>query len=154
MIKVNVVSNNNLWKRYLKRPADHINRNIKKLNKKNKLYKKKILICTILLSGNREIKKLNKQFRNKNKSTDVLSFPFYEKREMKLKLKKKKEIYLGDIIISINKIKNKKDKKNIEEKLKKLFIHGLTHLLGYRHEKDKEFYVMNKVEKTFYNYMK
>ena len=34
MIKVNVVSNNNLWKRYLKRPADHINRNIKKLNKR------------------------------------------------------------------------------------------------------------------------
>jgi probable rRNA maturation factor len=49
---------------------------IKKLNKK-KNFLKKNFFCTLLLSGNKEIKKLNKKFRKKNKSTDVLSFPFH-----------------------------------------------------------------------------
>ena len=64
-----------------------------------------------MLSENNEIKKLNKKFRKKNKTTDVLSFPFYNKKLIN-KLKKKKEIYLGDIIINFNKIKNKKNKES------------------------------------------
>ena len=58
----------------------------------------------MLLSGNKEIKKINKKFRKKNKITDVLSFPFYEKREIKKFLKKKNSFYLGDIIINLDKI--------------------------------------------------
>ena len=58
-----------------------------------------------MLSNNKEIKFLNKKFRKKNKGTDVLSFPFYTKQELKKKLRKEKEIYLGDIIINLNKIK-------------------------------------------------
>ena len=60
-----------------------------------------------MLSGNKEIRHLNKKFRKKNKSTDVLSFPFYTKKELLKRFKKEKEVYLGDIIININKIKNK-----------------------------------------------
>ena len=41
-----------------------------------------------MLSGSKEIKKLNQKFRKKNKSTDVLSFPFYKKKELK-QIKKK-----------------------------------------------------------------
>ena len=41
----------------------------------------------------------------------LLSFPFHSKYDLKKKLKKEKEIYLGDIIINLNKIKNKKKKK-------------------------------------------
>ena len=41
-----------------------------------------------MLSGTSEIKRLNKQFRNKNKSTDILSFPFYEKNFKKSYFKK------------------------------------------------------------------
>ena len=48
------------------------------------------------------MKKLNKKFRNKNKSTDVLSFHFYSYKD--LKLLKTKNIYLGDIAISYDKI--------------------------------------------------
>ena len=44
------------------------------------MYRKKIFFCTLLLSGDFEIKKLNKKFRKKNRSTDVLSFPFYNKK--------------------------------------------------------------------------
>ena len=104
MIKVNVILNNIIWKKFLKNPHDFINTKIKLLNKKNKLYKKNILICSLLLSGTKEIKKLNKKFRKKNRSTDVLSFPFYEKKQLRIQIKKEKEIYLGDIIINFPKV--------------------------------------------------
>ena len=104
MIKINVIVKNISWIKYLKDPNKFIDKNIKRLNKKNKSYKKNTLICSLLLSGSKEIKNLNKKFRNKNKSTDVLSFPFYEKRKLKIKIKNKREIYLGDIIINLTKI--------------------------------------------------
>ena len=90
MIKINVILNNINWKKYLKNPNSFIDKKILLINKKNKLYRKKILICTLLLSGTKEIKKLNKKFRNKNKSTDVLSFPFYEKKKLTNEIKKEK----------------------------------------------------------------
>ena len=104
----------------------------------------------MLLSGDYEIKKLNKKFRKKNKSTDVLSFPFYKKKQLKIKLKKEKEIYLGDIIINLNKIKAQEDKKKIQLELNKLWIHGLTHLFGHDHKKNKDFINMSKIEKNFF----
>ena len=152
MIKINVISNNIRWKKYIKNPNNFIDKKIKNLNKKNKLYKNNILICSLLLSGTKEIKKLNKKFRNKNVSTDILSFPFYEKKEMMKKLKQEKKIYLGDIIINLNKIKNKNNKFFFKDEFIKVLIHGLAHLLGYRHRKDNEFNEMKKLEKNFYNY--
>ena len=153
MIKVNVISNNILWKKYFKNAHSYIDNKIKKINLKNKSFQKKNLYLTILLSGNSQIKKLNKKFRNKNKSTDVLSFPFYNKNDLKLKLKKEKELYLGDIIINLNKIKNKKNKQKFEFELNKLWIHGLTHLFGYDHKKDRDFFNMSKIEKKFISYL-
>ena len=51
------------------------------------------------------MKYLNKKFRKKNKSTDVLSFPFYSVKE--LKKNKDKKIYLGDIAISYQFVKKR-----------------------------------------------
>ena len=76
MIKINTISNNETWKRYLKNPNSFIQNKINKLNKKFKKYKKNIIFCTLVLTGSNEIRKLNKKFRKKNKTTDVLSFPF------------------------------------------------------------------------------
>ena len=83
MIKINVVTNNVSWFRYIKSPNIYINRKIKKLNIKNKNFKKNIIFCTLLLSNNKEIKNLNKKFRKKNKTTDVLSFPFHNEKNLK-----------------------------------------------------------------------
>ena len=55
MIKVNVILNNINWKRYLKNPNRFIDKKIALLNKKNKLFKKNTLICSLLLSGAKEI---------------------------------------------------------------------------------------------------
>ena len=154
MIKVNVILNNISWKKYLKNPNNFIDERIELLNKKNKLYKKNTLICSLLLSGANEIKKLNKKFRKKNKSTDVLSFPFYEKNHLDKMMRKEKEIYLGDIIINLDKVKNKKNTVKFKEELNKLWIHGLVHLLGHDHKSNTEYFKMQKLENKFYYFIK
>ncbi|RPG94410.1 MAG: rRNA maturation RNase YbeY [Candidatus Pelagibacter sp. TMED263] len=153
MIKINVILNNIFWKKYLKNPHSFIDQKINLLNKRNKLYKKNTLICSLLLSGSEEIKKLNRKFRRKNKSTDILSFPFYKKNQLDIKIKKEKEIYLGDIILNLSKVKNKNNKTKFKEELNKLWIHGLVHLFGHKHKKDKDFNIMNKIEKKYLEYI-
>ena len=151
MIKFNVITNNIKWFRYIKKPNDYLDRKLNKLKSKDKIFKKKRIFCTLLLSDDKEIKHLNKKFRKKNKTTDVLSFPFETKLELKKKLKKENEIYIGDIIINLNKIKNKKVLKKFKYEFDRLWIHGLVHLLGHDHKKDKDFLKMSKVEKKYFN---
>ena len=153
MIKINVITNNFNWYRFIKIPNNYIERKTKKLNFKNKNYKKNIIFCTLLLSNTKVIKKLNSKFRKKNKSTDVLSFPFYNKKNLKKKIKNEKEIYLGDIIINLNKIRSKKNMKNFKLEFDKLWIHGLVHLFGYDHKKEKDYRKMNQVEKNYLKYI-
>ena len=153
MIKINTISNNETWKRYLKKPNIFIENKIHKLNKNFKKYKKIKIYCTLVLTGSNEIRKLNKKFRKKNKTTDVLSFPFYTKQELKKKIKNDKEIYLGDIIVNLSKIKNKENKINFLSEFDKLWIHGLVHLFGYDHKKNSDFLIMSKIEKKFISYL-
>ena len=153
MIKINVISNNINWTKYLKDPNSFISKKVKLINNKNKLYEKNTLTCSLLLTETSEIKKLNKKFRNKNKSTDVLSFPFYKKDELKKKIRKEKEVYLGDIVINLKKIKNKNNKFYFINNLNKLWIHGLVHLFGHRHKKDKDYYNMKKIEDKYLEYI-
>ena len=137
MIKINVITNYVSWFRYIKNPSSYIDKKVKKLNYKNKNFKKKIIFCTLLLSGDKEVKKLNKKFRKKNITTDVLSFPFHNKNNLKNKIKKEKEIYLGDIIINFKKVDNKKNLIIFKSQFDKLWVHGLVHLFGYDHKKKK-----------------
>ncbi len=153
MIKINVITNNVSWFRFFKNPNNYIDRKIKNLNLRNKNFKKNMIFLTLLLSGNKEIRQLNKKFRKKNKSTDVLSFPFYTKKNLKNKLKKEKEIYLGDIIVNFNKI-NKANLKDFKLEFNKLWIHGLIHLFGHKHNKEKDFKKMLKVENDYLKYIK
>jgi probable rRNA maturation factor len=153
MIKINVITNNGCWFRFFKNPNNYIDRKIKNLNLRNKNFKKNMIFLTLLLSGNKEIRQLNKKFRKKNKSTDVLSFPFNTKKNLKNKLKKEKEIYLGDIIVNFNKI-SKANLKDFKLEFNKLWIHGLVHLFGHKHNKEKDFKKMLKVENDYLKYIK
>ena len=99
-------------------------------------------------------KKLSISIRNsekKNKSTDILSFPFQTKNELEKKLKLEKEIYLGDIIINLNKIKIKNIKTSFNEEFDRLWIHGLLHLFGFKHKSDKDFEKMDRMEKKYFD---
>ena len=146
MIKINVITNNIKWFHYIKNPNNYLERKLSKLNSKNKTFKKNNIFCTLLLSNNKEIQLLNKKFRKKNKPTDVLSFPFKEKLEMK------KEIYLGDIIISYD-FMNKPKNQNInlfKDKVIKTFIHGFLHLLNFDHIKLRDYKKMFKEEQKIF----
>ena len=150
MIKINVITNNNNWYSFIKNPVNYIARKIDRINKFETIFSKKKIYCTLLLSGNKEIKYLNNKFRKKNLSTDVLSFPFQPQKELYGLLKSEKEIYLGDIIINLNKIK-KKNLKNSKSEFDRLWIHGLLHLFGHDHKSEKDFLKMNLVEKKYLN---
>ena len=145
MTSVNVVLDHYLWKRKIKNPKIYIKKKLDKLNKLH-LFKKKPMNHTVLLTNNTKIKALNKKFRNKNKPTDVLSFPF------KNKINYKKNEYLGDIAISYEIINKRSKNSNFFKEFDKMWIHGYLHLLGHNHEKKKDFIKMKKLENLILNY--
>ena len=147
MIRANILIDNKNWKKYIKFPSLYINQKLEKTEERLNIFKRNNLNFTILLSGDREIKKLNNKFRKKNKTTDILSFPFHEKKDLeKLLKKKKKQIYLGDIIINLNKMISQIKDKNFLLSFDKIWVHGLAHLLGYRHKSNRDFSLMRKLE--------
>ena len=145
MIKVDVFIKNKNWKKKISNPQKYLNSRVKYLRNPISFLKNKKLNFSIQLAGNKEIKLLNKKFRKKSKSTDVLSFPYNKLNTLK-KLKKK-DIYLGDIILNYYKIK----KKNFKENFNKLWIHGFLHLVGHKHKKNNDYYKMNKLEKLIFS---
>ena len=149
MIKVSVFSEEKAWAKKLKNKELFFKKICKAFPKKYKFPNKKISF-SLLLSNNKKIKKLNKHFRNKNKSTDILSFRFNKK------IKILKNTYLGDIIISYNYLNKHKsqDLGSFKQKVIKIFIHGFLHLLGFNHVKNKDYFKMLREENFIYKHVK
>ncbi|MDA9596260.1 rRNA maturation RNase YbeY [Candidatus Pelagibacter sp.] len=145
MINIEVFSEEKAWSKKLKKKEIFFKKICSSFPKKYQFPNKKINL-TLLLSNNKCIRKLNKDFRNKNKSTDILSFPFNKK------IKISKETYIGDIIISFNFMDKPKSQnlKIFREKVVKTFIHGYLHLLGFDHIKNKEYKKMLNEEEKLY----
>jgi probable rRNA maturation factor len=145
MISIDVVSESSLWSKKIKKPYFFFNSLVKFFPKKYRFIKRKVSL-TILLSNNKNIKKLNKRFKNKNKSTDVLSFP----SEKKINIKKSP--YIGDIVVSYEFINKPKSLSVLEfkNKIAKIFIHSFLHLLGHDHIKLKDFKKMLIEEENIY----
>lgn len=102
-------------------------------------------ICLTFISDNK-MRSLNKDFRDIDKSTDVLSFP----------QKGPASNILGDIIISYETAKRHsiKYKKKLNDEVIHLIIHGLLHLLGYDHKKKKDGVIMRQKEEELLNKIK
>ena len=85
-----------------------------------------------------ESKKLNEKTFNKNKPTDVLSFPLYNDIEAINQLDQSMHEDMGDMFICRNVIKKNAEiyDKDFVEELQYIVIHGLLHLIGYSHEKN------------------
>lgn len=81
------------------------------------------------------IQELNRQFRHKDKPTNVLSFPM-------------ERMMLGDIVLARETITREAEAqgKEFEHHLTHLIIHGFLHLLGYEHETDKDAFEMETIE--------
>ncbi len=145
MININVFSEEKAWTKKIQNKKQFFKKICNAFPKKYKFLNKNVSF-TLMLSNNQNIRKLNKNFRNRNKSTDILSFPF----DQNLKISKK--TYLGDIIISYNFIDKPKTQKLIlfKKKLIRIFIHGFLHLLNFDHIKDKDYKKMLIEEESIY----
>jgi len=117
-------------------------------------------IATVAFVSDKKMRELNKTFREKNSTTDVLSFPF-EAEEFE-KLSEPSALanryfgaeYLGDIIISVEQAERQAIENNLdfETEIKQLILHGILHLCGYDHEQDAG--EMNKLELQFRDKLK
>ena len=145
MISIEVFSEEKAWSKKIKKKEVFFKEICNFLPKKYRFPNKKITL-TLLLSNNKCIKKLNMNFRKKNKSTDILSFPSTKKISIS------KITYIGDIIISYNFMNKPKSQniKSFKEKTIKTFIHGYLHLLGFDHIKEKDYRRMFSEEEKIY----
>ena len=142
MIKANVILDNLLWKKKIKNPNSYIKNKLKLLSK-NKFFKNKNQEFSILLTDNKNMKKLNYKFRNKKKTTDVLSFP--------LNYKILKNMYIGDIALSYEIINRRSHFSNFYLEFDKMWVHGYLHLIGYTHKKISDYKKMSKKEDLILN---
>ena len=149
MIKVNVEVNSKSWHKKIKNPKKYFSKKLKKISKIVKFFKGKNITFTILLTSSLNMKRLNKKFRNQNKSTDVLSFPFLSSNN--LKFIKQKKLYIGDMATSYEIINSRTKKNNFLLEFDKAWVHGLLHLIGYNHIKNQDYSKMNKIEKRILN---
>tara|TARA_E500000178_G_scaffold263854_1_gene261001 strand:- start:1540 stop:2001 length:462 start_codon:yes stop_codon:yes gene_type:complete len=149
MINISVFSEEKAWSKRLKNKNLFFKKVCKAFPKKYRFSNKKVSL-SLLLSNNKNIKKLNKNFRNKDKSTDILSFPSSKKITIS------NNTYLGDIIISYEYLDKPKSQnlKLFNEKVIKLFIHGFLHLLGFDHKKNNDYYKMLTEEDILYKHVK
>ena len=109
------------------------------------------LCMTIILTTPQNIRKINKEYRNIDKETDVLSFPMFEKDELDNKIENNDFEYedvLGDIVISIEKVKEQAEEygHSFERELSYMLVHGFYHLMGYDHIKEEDKKIMRPKE--------
>lgn len=97
---------------------------------------------SVLFTDDKFIRSLNNKYRGIDKPTDVLSFSLQEGAIEPPEVESDK--LLGDIIISVESAQRQADNLNhsMEKELTVLLIHGLLHLTGYDHEKDKDYKIM------------
>jgi len=100
-----------------------------------------------------QMKKINFEFRQKNKPTNVLSFPALDENLIrKVGIKKAvgpcNHLFLGDVVISYETLKKESlaQKKKFHDHLTHLLLHSILHLISYDHEDEKMAKVMESLE--------
>lgn len=106
-------------------------------NKIDKMLGKRRGSIDLILVNDKTIKQMNREYRGKNKPTDVISFAYLEITEYK---KIKGDVICGDIFISVDTAKKqaKKNDHDLAAELAVLFVHGLLHLFGFDHKTNKQ----------------
>lgn len=118
-----------------------VNETLKKIKRKN-------AELSVNFVGDEKMKKLNRDYKGKDKTTDVLSFSMQEGRRFD-------KVDLGDIFISVPQVKKQSKKQGVhyKEELIRVLVHGILHLNGYDHKTKKEesimFSLQEKLVKDF-----
>lgn len=113
--------------------------------------KGEVIELSVVLTNDAHITKLNKEYRNKNKPTNVISFPLQnweEPDEIPI-------LSLGDVIVSLDtiEIEAKEQSKSLQDHFTHLLVHGVLHLLGHDHEIEEEAVIMESLEIKILNGM-
>ena len=138
MTKVNVIIDFSKWNKKISEPKNYIKKKVRKI-KRNKFLKGNNKEFSLLLTSSKKMKNLNLKFKNKNKSTDVLSFPNNDKFL--------NTGYLGDVAINFEIVDKRSKNTNFNYEFDRMWVHGYLHLLGFDHKKIKDFDKMSKIEK-------
>ncbi len=111
-------------------------------------YKFKTIVFDIILTDNKYIQRINNEYRKKDSPTDVITFAMFADSNEEERFILDEEIYLGEIIISLDRIKEQSTENNIsfEDELYFVISHGILHLLGFDHQslEDYQFMVTNQ----------
>lgn len=106
----------------------------------------------IWLASDIRIRAYNRDYRNKDKVTDILSFPYHTelKAGERIVPRSPEDRNLGDLIIAPNYVHHDLARWNqsFEKRMQVLLVHGICHLLGYDHIKDEDYKVMKRKEVT------
>lgn len=143
MITIDIANKNKKWKS----SENFIQETCEKLiplTDLKKVLKKNISIeVSISLVLDPEMKKINSDFRQKNKVTNVLSFPAQESFSGKSDY-----VFLGDIILALDYIKKESlaQNKTFENHLTHLILHSILHLIGFDHEENEAAEIMENLE--------
>ena len=120
--------------------------------KKPAAFKRRTFEINIILTDDSNVKTLNKNYRGKNKPTNVLSFPQinlqnFRRTELDM-FPLKNAIPLGDIVLAFQTIRGEsiKQDKSLENHVIHLIVHGTLHLLGYDHMRELDAKTMEKLE--------
>ena len=138
MTKVNVIIDFYKWNKKISEPKNYVKKKLRKI-KRNKFLISNKKEFSLLLTNSKKMKNLNLKFKNKNKPTDVLSFPNNDKFINK--------DYLGDVAINFEIVDKRSKKTNFNYEFDRIWVHGYLHLLGFDHKKVKDFDKMSKIEK-------
>lgn len=98
---------------------------------------------TLSLVLDAAIRELNRDYRNKARATDVLSFSLLEGEEISHRGQ-----LLGDVVISVETARKqaREQRRSLDDVVAKLLIHGLLHIIGHDHEVDDEARAMRTEE--------
>lgn len=103
----------------------------------------------VRLTDDEEIQRLNRDFRGKDKPTNVLSFPMHEPDDISDVLGSEgMDVLLGDIAVALETVLREAEEKSIrmEDHVMHLVVHGTLHLLGMDHQHDAEANAMEDLE--------
>ena len=105
----------------------------------------------IWLTTSKTIRIYNRDYRKKDKPTDILSFPYHPHIQpgQRIKVTCEEDKNVGDIILAIDFIHNLLPlfETTLEERLKTILVHGICHLLGYSHYDPDNDEIMTTIEK-------
>lgn len=147
-ISVDTLVEDNIWKAKLSNHDDMIQNTVEKTLHHLNIFEKndKIAEISVTLTNDESIQSLNKDYRGKDKPTNVLSFPQIDWSNDDWK--DDPVVMLGDVVVSFETIAREAEEqsKSLEHHFTHMLVHSIVHLFGYDHETDEEAEEMETLE--------